>query len=601
MNTEWRILEIDLGTGRVTTKGMPADEVRPFLGGRGLGAYLLSRLTGPGTDPLSPETPLIFTTGPLTGAGVPSADRFSLSSISPLTGTVFDTNSGGRLGRSLKRAGWDVLILKGSFEKPSLLYIEDKEVKIVPAQDLWGRRVSYVLDHIKREYGKQCGMAVIGPAGENQVKYASAMTERMRALGRGGAGAVMGAKNLKAVVVKGSGKVQVADQLRLKVVTEESNRWLRAHPVTSKALPALGTPMMVRICSRAGIFPMANFQRVAVGESEAYSGERLASEFTIGRSGCVGCYIQCGRVTRAGDEEGEGPEYESLWALGPNLLVKDMEAIIKASYLCNELGMDTISAGATIACAMELSERGIRESSLEFGEPSGVMDALEKISARKGEGDELAEGSRHLAAACEAPEYAMQVKGMELPGYDPRGAQGQGLAYATSNRGGCHLRGGYLIAREILGIPKKVHGHIVLGKGGHVARAQDFGAIADSLSACRFATFALSQEYWSRMVHAVTGWDISGEDLMGIGERIINLERILNIDRGVGPAEDTLPPRLLTEPLKEGPCAGEVVRLDEMLEEYYAHRGWPDGIPSGKKRMELDLYENGRRILGEAG
>jgi aldehyde:ferredoxin oxidoreductase len=263
--------------------------------------------------------------------------------------------------------------------------------------------------------------------------------------------------------------------------------------------------------------------------------------------------------------------------------------------------MDTISAGATIACAMELSQRGIRESSLEFGEPSGVMNALEMIGARKGEGDDLAEGSRHLAAACEAPEYAMQVKGMELPGYDPRGAQGQGLAYATSSRGGCHLRGGYLIAREILGIPKKVHGRIVLGKGGHVARAQDFGAIADSLSACRFATFALSQEYWSRMVNAVTGWDISGEDLMGIGERIINLERILNIDRGIGPAEDTLPSRLLTEPLKEGPCTGEVVRLGEMLEEYYARRDWPEGIPSRKKRMELDLHENGRRVLGEAG
>jgi aldehyde:ferredoxin oxidoreductase len=417
------------------------------------------------------------------------------------------------------------------------------------------------------------------------------MTEKMRAMGRGGAGAVMGARNLKALVVKGTGKVPIHDRDRLKQVLEESNRWLKAHPVTSKALPTLGTPMMVRICARAGIFPLRNFQTVAVGEDQAYSGEELASRFTVASAGCTGCYIQCGRVTEAAGSRGEGPEYESLWALGPDLGIEDLERIIPAAHRCNELGMDTISAGATIACAMELAENGVRSSNLSFGDDRAVFKTLDDIAYRRGEGTELAEGSRTVARNAGAPETAMQVKGMELPGYDPRGAQGQGLAYATSNRGGCHLRGGYLIAREILGIPKKVPGTVVLGKGGHVARAQDFGAVADSLSVCRFATFAIAPEYWSRMVNAVTGLQLGGEELIQAGERIINMERILNQEMGIGPDQDVLPTRFTDEPLPEGTCAGEVVYLQDLLGEYYAHRQWPAGVPSAAKRKELGLDE----------
>ena len=260
-----------------------------------------------------------------------------------------------------------------------------------------------------------------------------------------------------------------------------------------------------------------------------------------------------------------------------------------AAHRCNELGMDTISAGGTLACAMELAQQGIRPSVVRFGDPDTIMNILEDIAYRRGEGDELAEGSRSVARNAGAEQYAMQVKGMELPGYDPRGAQGQGLAYATSNRGGCHLRGGYLIAREILGIPKKVQGTRVLGKGGHVARAQDFGAVADSLSVCRFATFALAPEYWSRMVAAVTGWDLGGEDLIKAGERIVTLERILNLKMGIGPEADCLPPRFTREPLTDGPCTGEVVHLQDLLAEYYAHRNWPGGVPSEMKRKELGL------------
>ncbi|NOY87229.1 MAG: aldehyde ferredoxin oxidoreductase family protein [Deltaproteobacteria bacterium] len=589
MSPHWRALDIDLSTGRIFNTEFPESRVRLFLGGRGLGAAILRDLTGPGTEPLGSDTPLIFATGPLTGAGVPSGDRFSLSTLSPLTGTVLDTNSGGRLGRSLKRAGWDLLIIRGAAQSLSILKVDNSGGELLPAGEMRGERVSTVLGKLGRTYGKSCGMAVIGPAGERVVRYASIMTERMRAMGRGGAGAVMGSKNLKAIVVMGSGEVKVHDRGRLKVVLEESNRWLRAHPVTSKALPALGTPMLVNICTRAGIFPMANFRRVAVGESKAYSGELLAREFTVGRSGCTGCYIRCGRITEVDGVRGEGPEYESLWALGPNLDITDLKAIIRAAHLCNELGLDTISTGGTLSCAMELGSLDIRRSSLNFGDSEAVLKAIGLIAAREGEGDELAEGSRTLSRKAGAEEYSMQVKGLELPGYDPRGVQGQGLAYATSSRGGCHLRGGYLIAREVLGIPKKVSGREVLGKGGHVARAQDFGAVADSLSSCRFATFALTQEYWSRMVSAVTGWEMSGEDMMRAGERIINLERILNVERGIEPEQDTLPRRFLSEPLGEGACAGEVVRLDDMLEEYYARRGWPGGVPDREKREELGL------------
>jgi aldehyde:ferredoxin oxidoreductase len=586
---EWKCLNIDLATGQKSVEVLPEEMVRGFLGGRGIGARLLSVRTNPDSDPFHPETPLIVATGPLTGAKVPSGDRFSLSTLSPLTGTVMDTNSGGRLGKYLKRAGYDVMTVTGASEVPVILLVEDENVTIEAADELWGLEVTPAIGGLESRYGGDISIAVIGPAGENLVRYSSIMTERMRAMGRGGAGAVMGSKKLKAMVVKGTGEVPVAHRDRLKTVLEESNRWLRAHPVTSKALPVLGTPMMVKICSEAGIFPVRNFQSVAVGEGEAYSGERLAEVFAVGRSGCTGCYIRCGRTTEVDGVRGEGPEYESLWALGPNLGVEELPDIIRASHRCNELGMDTISTGVTISCAMELAQRGLRNSALSFGDAGAVMEAINLIAVRSGEGDELAEGSRRLSEAVGGAQYAMQVKGMELPGYDPRGAQGQGLAYATSSRGGCHLRGGYLIAREILGIPKRVAGNVVLGKGGHVVRAQDFGAVADSLSVCRFATFALAPEYWSRMVNAVTGWEISGEDLVSAGERIVNLERILNIARGVEPALDTLPPRLTAEPLEDGPCRGEVVHLGEMLGEYYARRGWPDGVPSDKKRRELGL------------
>ncbi|UCG37733.1 MAG: aldehyde ferredoxin oxidoreductase family protein [bacterium] len=601
MSRDWRILEVDLTTGRAAGSALGGEEVAPFIGGRGLGVRLLAPHAVPGADPLGGTVPLIVTAGPLTGAGVPSGDRFSLSTISPLTGTVMDTNSGGRLGRALKRGGTEVLAVSGRALDPVVLVVGDGELRLHPAGDLWGCSVTETILALRERWGRDAGLAVIGPAGENRVRYASIMTERMRAMGRGGAGAVMGAMNLKALVVKGSGKVPVKDPGRLKVVLEESNRWLRAHPVTSKALPALGTPMLVRICARAGIFPLRNFQAVAQGEDQAYSGEELAARFPVASSGCAGFFIQCGRITEVDGARGEGPEYESLWALGPDLGIEDLARIVRAAHRCNDLGMDTISAGATMACAMELAQRGLRPSSLSFGDAGAAAEMIERIARREGEGDELAEGSLFVARGAGAEAYAMQVKGMELPGYDPRGAQGQGLAYATSNRGGCHLRGGYLIAREILGIPKKVAGSVVLGKGGHVARAQDFGAVADSLSACRFATFALAAEYWSRMVRAVTGWDVGGEDLMTAGQRIVNLERILNLEMGIGPEADTLPPRFTREPLGEGPCAGEVVHLDDLLAEYYAHRGWPGGIPSRSKRKELGLDEERRRILRKTG
>jgi aldehyde:ferredoxin oxidoreductase len=597
MINDWNVLKIDLSSGIVKRESLSYEYVRRFIGGRGLGAALIAPFTVEGVDPLDGSVPLVLAAGPLTGAGIPSGDRFSLSTISPLTGTVMDTNSGGRLGRSLRRAGSDLMIISGKSQAPVVLVVDDDEVRLEGALDLWGCTVSETILRLTERWGKTAGMSVIGPAGENGVRFASIMTERMRAMGRGGAGAVMGSKNLKAMVVIGSGKVQVHDKERLKVVLEESNRWLRAHPVTSKALPALGTPMLVKICTRAGIFPLRNFQSVAVGEDQAYTGEELARRFTVSSSGCTGCYIQCGRVTEVDGSRGEGPEYESLWALGPDMGIEDLRKIIPSAHRCNELGMDTISAGGTLACAMELAQRDIRPSSARFGDAGSVMKLLNDIAYRRGEGDELAEGSLAVARNAGVEQYAMQVKGMELPGYDPRGAQGQGLAYATSNRGGCHLRGGYLIAREILGIPKKVHGTQVLGKGGHVARAQDFGAVADSLSVCRFATFALAPEYWSRMLHAVTGWELGGEDLIRTGERIITLERILNLEMGVGPERDNLPPRFTEEPLTEGACIGEVVHLDDLLAEYYAHREWPGGIPSENKIKELGLDEERGRVL----
>jgi len=509
-----------------------------------------------------------------------------------LTGTVIDANSGGKRGVSFKKCGYDALIVTGKSESPVYISIFDDKVEIKNADHLWGKDVHLTTDMLTESEGKGTSIMCIGPGGENKVLISAIMNDKDRALARGGVGAVMGSKNLKAIVVKGTKKIEIANRDRMKFVTYETNKLVRAHPITSKGLPEFGTSVLVNIMNEAGIFPTRNYQDSQFEGAEKISGESITDQILTKKAGCWGCIIQCARKTKTSNEEGEGPEYESNWALGANCGIDDLEMITEANYLCNVLGLDTISVGGTISCAMELTERGIFDAGIRFGEKDKLKAFIKKIAYRDGIGDELALGSKQFSAKYNAEQYSMQVKGLELPAYDPRGAQGQGLSYAISNRGGCHLRGGYVIGPEILGSPRMIDRFAAVGKAGHAVRSMDLGAAVDSMVVCRFSTYAVNEFVWARLLSAVTGEGYQPEEVIEVGERIVNIERLYNIREGFGRKDDTLPRRLLEEPAKEGPAKGRTVNLEPMLDEYYQFRGWDEkGVPRANKLKQLGLEE----------
>lgn len=584
-----KMLRINLSTKQVSIERPQPDRYRKFLGGRGLGCLYLWEEVGPEVQPLSAENKLIFMTGPLTGTTVPTSGRFTVTAKSPLTGTVFDSNSGGIWGVRLKKAGFDGLIIEGKAEKPVYVVIDENDVAIKDAGNLWGQDVPNTTDTIIGVEGAGYSVACIGPAGENQVKISCIMNDKTRALGRGGLGAVMGYKMLKAIAVKGSKKIKVADEEKLQFLLYETDKWIKANPITSKGLPEFGTSVLVNLFNESGIFPSYNFQESQFKDAEKVSGETLAETIFVKKTGCYRCPIQCSRITRTSRETGEGPEYESIWALGPQCGISDLEIIAEANYLCNRLGMDTISVGVTIGCAMEMASNNVINTEIRFGDSSKLLALIKDIAYRRGLGLELSEGSKVLAANYNSLPFAMQVKGLELPAYDPRGVQGMGLGFATSNRGGCHLRA-YMVGPEVLGVPKMVNRFSTQGKAGLTIFYQNLNAAMDALIICRFIGLAVSEEYFARLVTAVTGEKFQPQDLHVIGERIWNLERIYNNREGFTGADDTLPLRLLQEPVKSGPSKGHVVNLDPMLDDYYRFRSWDDqGNPSGKKLLELEL------------
>jgi aldehyde:ferredoxin oxidoreductase len=579
-----KFLDVDLSTGTIEPRTLDEETVRLFLGGRGLGARLLWDLVGPEVEPLSPGNALIFCTGPLTGTAFPTACRFSLSTKSPLTGTVSDSNSGGLWGLRLKRAGYDALVVRGRADSPRYLEITPYAAVLRDALGLWGRTVPETTSDLAQDPSRS--VLCIGPAGENMVRFAGIMNDGSRALGRGGAGAVMGAKNLKAVVVEGEEKADQEDNARFNFVRYEVSKQLTANPVTSQALPQFGTAVFMNIVNSIGALPTRNFQQAQFDGAERISGEALADSLLVRAAACWECPIACTRVTKTACGEGQGPEYQSLWGLGAACGIADLEAIAEANYLCNELGLDTISTGSTIACAMELAQRGFIDGDLRFGRADLLGDTIRSIAYRRGLGDELAEGSFRFAQAHAAREYSMSVKGMELPAYDPRGMQGQGLLYATSNRGGCHTRGN-MLGPEVLGLPKLIDRFQVQGKAGVVVLHQNSAAAVDSLVLCKFVSMAVAEEYYGRALAAATG---AGADLVRVGERIWNLERLYNLREGFSREHDTLPDRLLEEPIPEGPSKGWVSHLPEMLDEYYRFRGWDeDGVPTKGRLEELGL------------
>jgi aldehyde:ferredoxin oxidoreductase len=585
-----KVLDIDLTSGAIKTYPLDEKMARLYLGGRGLGARLLWDEVGPEVEPLSPGNVLIFTTGPLTATGYQTSNRFSVSTKSPLTGTVLDANSGGYWGMQFKKAEYDALIVRGRAEKPVYIEIKSDTIVIKDAAQLWGKRVMETTKALGQNDNKR-DVLCIGPAGENLSRIAAIMNDGQRSLARGGPGAVMGSKHLKAIVVEGRQRPDIVDDERFKFMLYETRKLLRASPLTSQALPEFGTVVMMNVVNAIGALPTRNFQQSQFEHAEDISGEALTDKYLVKNASCWACPIGCTRISKTDKVEGEGPEFETTWAFGASCGVHDLAAIIEVNSLCNDLGLDTISAGSTVACAMELTEKGYLDSDLRFGRADLLASTVEDIGYRRGLGNDLAEGSLRLATKYGAPELSMSVKGLEMPAYDPRGMQGQGLLYATSNRGACHMRGN-MLGLEVLGLPKLIDRFQVQGKSSYVILHQNTAAAIDSLVICKFTNMGVAEEYFARVLTAVTGIPYATGDLIKVGERVWNLERLYNLREGFTRQDDTLPPRLLNEAVAEGPSQGWVNKLEPMLAEYYRARGWDEnGLPRPQKLAALELAE----------
>ncbi len=589
-----KLLRINLTDSTVKVEDLDFELAKKYVGGRGLGTKILFDEIDPKIDALSPENKIIFINGPLSGTPTPTGGRYMVVTKSPLSGTIASSNSGGTWGARLKYAGYDGVIVEGKAVSPVYIDINEDLVEIKDASHLWGKMVSETTD-ILVENKKKTNVLAIGPGGERLSKMAAIMNDKDRAAGRSGVGAVMGSKNLKAIVVSGNLKVSLFDDKQLKVTVKESNLKIKENPVTGEGLPTYGTAVLVNAINANGIFPTNNFQEGVFKDAEDISGETLAEKYLVRKDPCHRCLIGCGRYTKTDKVEGGGPEYETVWAFGADCGVKELDKIIEANYWCNQLGIDTISVGATIAAAMELNQVGALNDvdfegvDLTFGNAEAIVYWTKKIGLREGFGDKMADGSYRLCEMYGRPELSMTVKKLELPAYDPRGVQGHGLNYATSNRGGCHVRG-YMIAPEIVGLPEKLDRLSLENKPLWTKIFQDLTAFIDSIGLCLFTSFALGADDYAELYNGVVGTNWTGEEILKAGERIYTLEKQFNIAAGILPEEDTLPARLLYEPMPSGPTKGHVHHLDKLLPEYYELRGWDNkGVPTKERLKDLGL------------
>ncbi|GLI47461.1 aldehyde ferredoxin oxidoreductase family protein [Methanoculleus bourgensis] len=585
-----KILHVDLARERTVEEPLPEEWRRAYIGGRGLGVRILQDMVNPGTDPLGPENVLVFATGPVAGSGFPMGSRYDVVTKSPLTGTATSANSGGKFGTSMKRAGYDVVVIRGRAERPVSILLDEGHAEIRDASALWGMTTGETTTALQEDIGDLgLSVACIGPAGERLVRFSGIINETSRAAGRGGVGAVMGSKNVKAVAARGSGRITVADRDRFLTLKAGITKKIRENAISGDGLPRFGTAVLMNIINENYILPTRNFQSGHFSAAENVSGERMADTILTGKMGCQACIIQCGREVEVEGREMAGPEYETIWAFGPDCGIDDLNAVSEANALANDLGLDTISTGATIACAMELSEKGYIDEEIRFGDAEQMVSLVRRIGYREGIGDELAEGSFRFARRHGHPELSMSVKRQELPAYDPRGLQGHGLAYATSVRGGDHVYG-YMIAPEVLGSPEKLDPYSSVGKAEWTKTFQDLTAFIDSSGACLFTSFPLGAADYGAVVAAVTGYDINADEVLRIGERIWNMQRVFNLRAGCTREDDTLPPRLLKEPLTEGAPKGRVWEREPLLDEYYSVRGWDrEGRPTPEKLRDLGI------------
>ncbi len=605
-----KVLRVDLTRERTTVEEIDPQMAKDYIGGRGWAIKILHDEVDPNVDPLSPENKLVFTAGPLTGTPAPTGNRYMVTTKAPLTGAIACSNSGGTYPTEFKRTGLDMIVLEGRAERPVYLWVDgtgdELKVEIRPADHLWGQPVPETTDALLKETDDRARVACIGPAGERLVKMASVMNDKHRAAGRSGVGAVMGSKQLKAVVVHGTQDVPLAQPDEMRELCREVRREVAADVKKGSTLRDYGTAYVPIVTNEIGILPTRNFQTGVFEGVEGITGKVLREKYLIRPKPCYGCPIACGRKTTLEgstyEGEGEGPEYETIASLGSACGLDDMAAITKANYLCNELGMDTISVGVTIACAMELYEKGILPEEdvgmpLHFGDAEAVIELVERTAYRDGFGDVLAEGSYRMAERYGHPELSITAKKQEFPGYDPRGSKGMGLLYATSNVGASHMAGD-LAYMEVFGVPKKIDPLSIERKPWYIKHFEDLFTIIDAAGLCVFLsirylcdnTYDVMPDRLAQLLNLATGAGYTVESLMEAGDRIYTLERLFLNKTGFSRADDTLPKRMLEEPMPDGPAKGHVVELDEMLPEFYELRGWDeDGVPTEEKLAELGL------------
>ena len=594
-----KLARINLSTGEIKVEKLDLELAHKFIGGRGLGTKILYDEGVATVEPLSPENKLVYITGPMTGAAAPSTGRYMVVTKSPLTGMIACSNSGGIWGAKLTHAGWDAIIVEGQAPEWTYISIEDDKIQLLDAREYLGMMSEEMDTKLKEKHGPTASVLNIGPAGEKQVLLAAIMNDKDRAAGRSGVGAVMGSKKLKAIVVKSS-RIKldnIADEEALKEATKKAMDVLMANPVTSSGLKQLGTAILVNIINNVGSLPTKNWQESYYEQAEDISGEALAEKYLVRPGACYRCPIACGRIINVNGHVTGGPEYEPLWAYGANCGNNDLNVIDECNMLCNEYGLDAISTPCTIAAAMELYQRGaIKEEDcagvpLEWGSTKALVEWTKRMGNPETELDWLmSSGSARLCEHYGMPEISMSVKKQEMPAYDARGIQGIGITYATSNRGGCHVRG-YMISPEVLGLPQQLDRTVTDDKAAWAKTFQDLTAVIDSMGHCLFTSFAMGAQEYTDLLNAATGTNWTVEQVLEIGDRIYNIERMFNKAAGMKPEDDRLPKRLLNDPIVNGPSKGMVSQLPLTLPQYYEARGWVNAFPTDETLKKLGLDE----------
>ncbi len=579
-----KVLRLQMTEGRSSTEPLRMDFAEKYIGQKGLAIRYLYEELPPGVDALGPENKLLFTTGPFTGTGVPCSGKLSVAAKSPATGTINDCSIGGHAANTIKYAGYDMIIVEGQAEKPSIVIIEDEKVTFEDAGELWGMGAHEAEKRLQDRFGREYVFLVIGPAGENMVPMSCINSDYYRQAGRGGIGAVMGSKKVKAIGIKGTGGLSVADikALKDKVIKYQQED---VHQDDNNFVFDAGTTAFLEACQDGGILPKRNFSDATDEKWTEYNGDVLLSKLA-GKRGCGSCGLGCGNFIQWEDAIVEGPEYESIAVAGPNADVSNPYDILKFNQVADDMGLDTISAGDVLIWAMEMTEKGIHDFGIRFGEADKMREYLKLMAHKEGVGADLAMGVRAASDKYGGQEFAMHVKGLEYPQYEPRGSWGMAMAYATSDRGACHMRA-YAPNEEVFAA--SIPPYTAEGKGQMVYSLAEFNAVKFSVCICDFWA-TVTYDIMADLLTTVTGKEWAPDDMGEVGRRVINIARAFNQREGFDRKDDTVPPRIVKEALASGPASGQMIpreAFDDMLNQYYDVMGWDEN-----GRMPEDLIKS---------